>query len=606
MAVTTNVPSDNFDDWRRDGQDLTKFVNQNSGSVTTRTGGNLTPLPVRDQQFQDAIASIGYDQVGTFAAGFEFTSPNQVGQDADGNWWRWNGTLPKVVTAGTLPSSDANYKLVGDGVLRSDLADGSAYVGGFEAREISANLLSVTQIKTRSLKADSFVNCNFYSTALLPSRSAWYVTTTVDAGKAGANPEFIGDDFVAWDADGKKLVLIPQQENELSSFGLISGQSAETQTTIINGALRVCQGRTVTHNNAFEITTNAVNVYPNTKIKGGGFTRSRWQMADTALGSKIFNPVKPSGYGPEMHQDVEIKGFTFIGNTISGEYRNVAIDLANCVYWSITNCEFAVFKHAISFGRTFSPPPIHQSFHHTISLCEFAACANAYEFGGAANRNEFRTNTYKNCLNVYDFSPVNNVSETNVFINENVEGCRNWAEWRADGGIFSQTWLGLTIENPTSNGFVCTVKDPGRQLFSGLALIPANNPAAVDFFTIAGRTPSLLLGSRGSSEGFSYGLRLSEPTQLMSQTSLMGSFTSGTAAISATLAQGVSTSFAIPVVGAEVGDFCLFSITPARNNVLMSASVDAVGQVNFVVQNQTGETITLSNTVRVAVLKNGF
>ena len=81
------------------------------------------------------VLSQGWDQVGTFAAGFTYTSPNQVGQDADGNWWRWNGVLPKTVTAGTLPSSDANYKLVGDGVLRSELAapDSTALVGGVEA-----------------------------------------------------------------------------------------------------------------------------------------------------------------------------------------------------------------------------------------------------------------------------------------------------------------------------------------------------------------------------------------------------------------------------------------------------------------------------------------
>lgn len=67
------------------------------------------------------VLSQGWQQAGAFAAGFTYASANQVGQDADGNWWRWNGALPKTVTAGTLPSSDANYKLVGDGVLRSEL-----------------------------------------------------------------------------------------------------------------------------------------------------------------------------------------------------------------------------------------------------------------------------------------------------------------------------------------------------------------------------------------------------------------------------------------------------------------------------------------------------
>ncbi len=93
------------------------------------------------------VLSQGWDQVGTFAAGFTYTSPNQVGQDADGNWWRWAGTIPaggKTVTAGTLPTSDANYKLVGDGVLRSALAapDSTVLVGGVEAGDLYSYGLS--------------------------------------------------------------------------------------------------------------------------------------------------------------------------------------------------------------------------------------------------------------------------------------------------------------------------------------------------------------------------------------------------------------------------------------------------------------------------------
>lgn len=96
------------------------------------------------------VLSQGWDQVGTFAVGFTFTSPNQVGQDDDGNWWRWNGSLPKTVTAGTLPSSDPNYKLVGDGVLRSDLAaSGSeALIAGQQAKKYFATFDTVAEMQS--------------------------------------------------------------------------------------------------------------------------------------------------------------------------------------------------------------------------------------------------------------------------------------------------------------------------------------------------------------------------------------------------------------------------------------------------------------------------
>lgn len=107
-------------------------------------------LAFRNEQqaaYDSFVLSQGWDQVGTFAAGFTFTSPNQVGQDADGNWWRWNGSLPKVVAAGTLPSYDVNYKLVGDGVLRSDLANGSADVAGETSAYVAEHLQFAARIK---------------------------------------------------------------------------------------------------------------------------------------------------------------------------------------------------------------------------------------------------------------------------------------------------------------------------------------------------------------------------------------------------------------------------------------------------------------------------
>lgn len=122
-------------------------------------------LAFRNEQqaaYDAFVLSQGWDQVGTFAAGFTFTSPNQVGQDVDGNWWRWNGALPKTVTAGTLPSSDVNYKLVGDGVLRSDLAAGTADVGGINSGSISypvsdiSELLTAPKIAGRSYAVTSY------------------------------------------------------------------------------------------------------------------------------------------------------------------------------------------------------------------------------------------------------------------------------------------------------------------------------------------------------------------------------------------------------------------------------------------------------------------
>lgn len=132
------------------------------------------------------VLSQGWDQVGTFAAGFTYTSPNQVGQDVDGNWWRWNGSFPKTVTAGILPSSDPDYKLVGDGVLRSDLADGSADIGGVSAGSLPKNAnienygaSSSAIAATNTTAINDAVAANGFG--VIPRRSAAFATNLGDS-----------------------------------------------------------------------------------------------------------------------------------------------------------------------------------------------------------------------------------------------------------------------------------------------------------------------------------------------------------------------------------------------------------------------------------------
>lgn len=138
MAITTNVPSDNFDDWRRDGQDLTRFVNQNSGVVNTRTGDSLTPLPVRDQQFAAKIASLGFTRIegATFETGATVpdTTSLLLWAAADGGtgfYYYFSGEIPaggKIVPPDSTPASaggtgDGGWLVIDD--LEARLADGT-------------------------------------------------------------------------------------------------------------------------------------------------------------------------------------------------------------------------------------------------------------------------------------------------------------------------------------------------------------------------------------------------------------------------------------------------------------------------------------------------
>ena len=109
MPLTDPVPSSSFDVLERNVQDTDKFVNQETGTFTNRVGKEIKPIPVIEAEANAAVISLGWHQVGLFADGFTYTLQNDIAKDGSGDWYRWNGSLPKVVNAGILPSSDANF-----------------------------------------------------------------------------------------------------------------------------------------------------------------------------------------------------------------------------------------------------------------------------------------------------------------------------------------------------------------------------------------------------------------------------------------------------------------------------------------------------------------
>lgn len=106
MPLTDPVPSSAFDVLERNIQDTDKFVNQETGTFTNRVGKVIKPIPVIESEANAAVISLGWAPVGEFATGFTYSKLNDVGRDASGSWWRYNGSdLPKAITAGTVPSS---------------------------------------------------------------------------------------------------------------------------------------------------------------------------------------------------------------------------------------------------------------------------------------------------------------------------------------------------------------------------------------------------------------------------------------------------------------------------------------------------------------------
>ena len=86
---------------------LADFELRASGSLSEFAQESAEAFNEFDLTLDQYKESRGFNTKGTFADGFTYELPNDVGIDASGNPWIYNGTLPFTVAAGTTPASPA-------------------------------------------------------------------------------------------------------------------------------------------------------------------------------------------------------------------------------------------------------------------------------------------------------------------------------------------------------------------------------------------------------------------------------------------------------------------------------------------------------------------
>jgi len=94
------IPSAALEDMADNAQVFDGLVTKTSGTVTDRLGNVRRP-------FQQIVTDMGFNPVsGSFQAGATITEYNQCLVDTStGTFYSWNGTLPKVVSAGSTPAT---------------------------------------------------------------------------------------------------------------------------------------------------------------------------------------------------------------------------------------------------------------------------------------------------------------------------------------------------------------------------------------------------------------------------------------------------------------------------------------------------------------------
>ncbi|WP_338807229.1 phage tail fiber protein [Pseudomonas chlororaphis] len=337
-----------------------------------------------------------------------------------------------------------------------------------------------------------------------------------------------------------------------------------------------------------------VKMYPGVDLIGAGWGRAN-RLELTHSGT-AFETYSPPG-SPEFCIDSRVSKLTIVGK---GTGSGVCFSIRNAMMCEVSKNEIANFGIAFVWNSGHTPSKFVQAFFNKVSQNMIKPCGIGHYFGGAANRNTFSMNSIADNQVAYDFSALNNWSETNLFLNESIEGCRTWAEWGS--AIFSQTWEGLTIENPSTNGFVCTVKDPGRQVIKNLALIPLGNSAAITKYNLYSK-PSMILGSAGSSDTNRLGFSVPEPLDMYDI--IQHHTHHASASYSGTINAGTVVTFDIPLATAQLNDRVdayelrsLFGCIPrawAGNGV-----------VHVSISNPLASNVTIPSTEISVILKRAF
>ncbi|MFP2365660.1 hypothetical protein ACLEXY_02975 [Enterobacter ludwigii] len=141
MATTpTNlpVPSESPRDLKFNAGKIDEFVTSLVNTYVDRFGNEHYTIEGLRWLAQQAIAQYGWILIDSFQDGADITLPNQALRDEDtGEYYRWDGALPKHVDAGSTPSSSGGVGIgawvgIGDAALRTMLSqqDGVNIVNG--------------------------------------------------------------------------------------------------------------------------------------------------------------------------------------------------------------------------------------------------------------------------------------------------------------------------------------------------------------------------------------------------------------------------------------------------------------------------------------------
>lgn len=383
---------------------------------------------------------------------------------------------------------------------------------------------------------------------------------------------------------------------DIKNFGAVRDQNISSILNIAGSELFRKSGGTLYVNGSYNIGSK-VRLYPLVHVKGAG-SGYNTRLTCSYIG-ECFETYRPAGYIP-LCTNAQLTDMSLIGR---GIYSSVnCLGIRNAMQCNFQGLEIALFGKGVVWNSGHTPDVFVQAFFNTFSQNIIKPCGIAHYFGGATNRNTFSTNSYSDCDVAYDFTAANNWSETNTFMTENVEGCKSWAEWNND--VYSQTWINLCVENPTTNGYICLIKDPGRQVFVNLSIIPLGNPAAIIMYALHEGQRSSVFGSAASSGTNRLGTILEE-TLVPQKTISWGGDFKGAYIIDQTIPANSTFRTTVQVAGASINRIARAACLRDLHGCSLECFCEE-GQVVLTVSNPTLFPVTITPSEISIIIEIGL
>lgn len=146
------VPSEAPRDLKFNSGKIDEFVTSNNHFYTDRFGKKHYTIDGINYLSKQAMQNYGYITKRSFESGNTIINPNDVLLwESNGEYYRWDGELPKVVNAGSTPESaggigEGKWKSIGDATLRSELSSttGSSMIGdvNFNNLDVLSSIVS--------------------------------------------------------------------------------------------------------------------------------------------------------------------------------------------------------------------------------------------------------------------------------------------------------------------------------------------------------------------------------------------------------------------------------------------------------------------------------